>query len=62
MEWARNELPEPMKYHFIFDMLENIIEYVMDQVDEKDEFIEIMLKIVPEVTKKEWSKYFYKEN
>lgn len=62
MEYIHEEFPEPLKNHFTYDLVENIINYVIDQVDETDEFISIIIKIIPEVTENEYRRFFYSSN
>ena len=53
MEFMRNEFPEPMKYHFTFDLLENMINYLMEQFDDNTQLAHTISEIVPEVTEEE---------
>ena len=57
MEFMRNEFPEPMKNHFTYDLLQNTIEYLMDQFDDNTELASMISEIVPEVTEKEVLKF-----
>ena len=34
MEYMKTEFPEPMKYHFTYDLLQNTIEYLMEQFED----------------------------
>lgn len=54
MDWIREEFPTPLANHFTYDMLENIIDYVLDTTETQAEFVEAMLKIVPEVEEDKW--------
>ena len=60
MDWARKEFPEPLSNHFTYDMLKNIINYVLDKTETREEFLETMISIVPEVTKVEWFEWIDK--
>lgn len=57
MDWVRDEFPDPLKNHFTYDMLENIIQYVLDTTETQSEFLEAMIKIVPEITEEEWMEW-----
>lgn len=57
MDWAREEFTPVYEHHFTYDMLENIINYVIDTTETQSEFLEAMIKIVPEVTMEEWMEW-----
>lgn len=53
MEFMRSEFPEPMKYHFTYDLLGNMINYLMEQFDDNTQLAHTISEIVPEVTEEE---------
>ena len=53
MEYMREEFPEPMRNHFTYDLLQNTIEYLMEQFDDNKEFASVIVGIVPEITDEE---------
>lgn len=53
MEYMRTEFPEPMKSHFTYELLQNTVEYLMEQFDDNTQLASTICKIVPEVTKEE---------
>jgi len=60
MDWVREEFPTALANHFTYDMLENIIDYVLDTTETQAEFVEAMLNIVPEVEEDEWAAWINK--
>lgn len=57
MEYMRTEFPEPMKNHFTYDLLENTINYLMEQFDDNTYLANTISEIVPEITKEEVLKF-----
>ena len=53
MEYMRTEFPEPMENHFTYDLLQNTIEYLMEQFDDNTQLANMISEIVPEVTEEE---------
>lgn len=53
MEYMRTEFLEPMKNHFTYDLLQNTVEYFMEQFDDNTQLAYMISEIVPEVTKEE---------
>lgn len=49
MEYMREEFPEPMKYHFTYDMLQGIVNYLMEQEFSIVQMANILIEIVPEL-------------
>lgn len=58
MEYIRTEFPEPMKYHFTYDLLENIIKYLMEEFEDNTYYLaHTISEIIPEITKEEVLKF-----
>lgn len=53
MEYMREEFPEPMKYHFTYNLLGNVIKDLMKQCSDKKYFANTMSTIIPEITEEE---------
>ena len=53
MEYVRTKFPEPMRNHFTYDLLENTINYLMDQFEDNRHLTYTISKIVPEITEEE---------
>ena len=53
MEYMRTEFPEPMQNHFAYDLLENTINYLMEQFEDNKYLAYTISEIVPEVTEEE---------
>lgn len=53
MEYMRTEFPDPMKYHFTYDLLQNTIEYLMEQFEDNKYLASVISDIVPEITEEE---------
>lgn len=53
MEYMRTEFSEPMRNHFTYDLLENTINYLMEQFDDNTQLAYTISEIVPEITKEE---------
>lgn len=53
MEYMRETFPEPMKYHFTYNLLKNIIIDLTEQCEDNSYLIFTICKIVPEITEKE---------
>lgn len=53
MEYMRTEFPEPMKNHFTYDLLENTINYLMEEFEDNRSLAHAISEIVPEVTEEE---------
>ncbi len=53
MEYMRTEFPEPMRNHFTYDLLENTINYLMEQFEDNRYLAYTISKIVPEITEEE---------
>ena len=53
MEYMRNEFPEPMRCYFTYDLLQNTIEYLMEQFEDNNYLANVICEIVPEITKEE---------
>lgn len=49
MEYMREKFPEPMKYHFTYDLLEGIINYLMEQEFSVVQIANTLRRIVPEI-------------
>lgn len=57
MEYMRNEFPEPMRNHFTYDLLQNTVEYLMEQFDDNTYLAYTISEVVPEVTEEEVLKF-----
>lgn len=53
MEYMRTEFHEPMRNHFTYDLLENTINYLMEQFEDNRHLAYIISEIVPEITEEE---------
>ena len=53
MEYMRTEFSEPMKNHFTYDLLENIVSYLMEQYEDNKCLAHAICEIVPEATEEE---------
>ena len=53
MEYMRTEFPEPMKYHFTYNLLKNTVKDLMKQCSDKKYFAYSVSNIVPEITSEE---------
>lgn len=49
MLYIRNEFPEPMKYHFTYDLLRNVMSNLIKNCSDKDYFVSSVMEIVPEI-------------
>jgi len=49
MEYVREKFPEPMKFHFTYDILRGIINYFMEQDLSVVQIANLLMKIVPEI-------------
>lgn len=57
MHWVKEEFPDPLSYHFTYDMLEAIIVWVANRCETAEEFLVSITNIVPEVTREEWERF-----
>lgn len=57
MNWVREEFPDPLRNHFTYDMLENIVGWIANRCETAEEFLISITNIVPEVTSEEWKKF-----
>lgn len=57
MEYMRTEFPEPMKYHFTYDLVQNIVEYLMEQYEDNTHLAHEISELIPEVTEEEVLKF-----
>ena len=57
MEYMRTEFPKPMENHFTYDLLENTINYLMEQFEDNKYLAHTISEIVPEVTEEEVLKF-----
>ena len=62
MDWVREEFPEPLSYHFTYEMLENIIGWIANRCETTEEFLISITNIVPEVTREEWERFLCSPN
>ena len=53
MEYMRTEFPEPMQYHFTYDLLKNLIGVLVEQFESSVQIANILHRIVPEITVEE---------
>ena len=53
MEYMRTEFSEPMRNYFTYDLLENTINYLMEQFEDNRYLAYTISKIVPEITEEE---------
>lgn len=53
MEFMRTEFPKPMENHFTYDLLENTINYLMEEFEDNTHLAHVISEIVPEVTEEE---------
>ena len=58
MSWAKEEFPGTLETHFNYDMLENLINWALENKgNDHEEFISFLTNIVPEITEDEWRQY-----
>ena len=53
LHYLHEEFPEPMKYHFTYDLIDNLIDYIKNHCYGLEDAHEILLNIIPEVTMEE---------
>lgn len=53
LDYLHEEFPNPMKCHFTYELVENIIDYIENHCDGLEKAHEILVNIIPEVTTKE---------
>lgn len=53
LHYLWSEFPEPMKTHFTYDLVENIIDYAEEHCDGLEEAHEFLVNMIPEVTMEE---------
>ena len=53
MEYIRIKFPEPMKNHFTYDLLQNTVEFLMEQFDDNTQLAHMISEIVPKITEEE---------
>ncbi len=53
LDYLRQEFSEPMRNHFTYDMVENIIDWIEIHCDGLDEAHEMIVNIIPEVMMEE---------
>lgn len=57
IEYIRTEFPKPMKNHFTYNLLENIVNYLMEEFDDNTCLAYTISKIIPEITEEEVLKF-----
>lgn len=53
MEYMRTEFTEPMSNHFTYNLLENTINYLIEQFEDNKYLAYTISEIVPDVTEEE---------
>lgn len=53
MKYVRTKFPGPMRSHFTYDLLENTINYLMDQFEDNRHLAYTISEIIPEITEEE---------
>lgn len=54
MEYMRTEFPEPMRNHFTYDLLENTINYLMEQFEDNRHLAYIISELFQRLQKKKF--------
>lgn len=53
LNYIKEEFSESMRFHFTYDMVENIIDWIETHCNGLDEAHEMIVNIIPEVTMEE---------
>ena len=62
IEYMREEFPEPMNYHFTYDLLENIVDFVIglcEHDDAPENIVPNLIELIPEVKTEEVERFVY---
>jgi hypothetical protein len=57
MDWVHEKFPVPFSNNFTYELLDNLIDYVLDKSETSIQFIDSMFEIVPEITYEEWEEW-----
>ncbi len=49
IDWIMGEFPDELEANFTYDMLENIIDYAMDNMS-NNQVVKFLCRIIPEIT------------
>ena len=60
MDWMKEEFSAVCETHFVCDLIDNLIEYGLKVTETPNDFIGMMMNIVPEVTYEEWMEWINK--
>lgn len=59
LQWIKEEFPGCLDNHFNYDLMENLIDWAMENKNvSKNQMINFLVDIVPEITMEEWQQFY----